>query len=718
MSYNLVIVESPNKTKNIKTYLEALYPNDKWEVTASYGHFVELSQESGAGFVTSGVRAGTYLTEMVVSESKKSVFNKLRTLVKGANKVFIATDADREGEAIADTLQGFLNIKAPVRVLFNEITKSGVKTAMESPTVIDQNLVNAQRARRVLDRFVGFLVSPELYRLMGVSGVSAGRVQSPVLRLIYDRDQAILNFKPNNYFDVILTGESGGKEFKAKLDSKPFNDEHGYFIDQNLAQSLALLTDLNLASFEESEKLKQPPSPLTTSLMQQVASGSLKLKPKEIMQAAQSLFEAGLITYHRTDNPNLSAETFDLIKENFASLGVMPAQRMFASKEGAQEGHPAITPTDFNVESAGANNTEKMLYNLIRTYAIASQLLPAKYKVRKAVLSTEHCGQNVNFVATGSEIIEKGFLAFIKEEKDDDESEDSALLPDLNKGYSIVKGECLSKQTKPPKPYTMKNILARLDTLGIGRPATLDSIFETLEQRQYITVNPKNQVHTTTLGESVLLRLINEFEFIEYKFTSDMEKDLDLLAAGKADYVKVVHGFYEALAGEITNLKKQKSSVETYPCPECESPLIHRLKKGKGGYDFWGCSNNENGCKYSADNVNGKPVKKAAPVLTEHKCPSCTKPLIHRFKKGAYDFFACSGFPDCNYSANNVNGQPVAREKPVDSGYVCSGCSKPLARRTGKSAKGSYDFWGCTGFRDGCKLSFKVAADGSPVFDK
>lgn len=718
MSYNLVVVESPNKCKSIKSYLDALYPTEKWEVAASAGHFVELSKEQGSGYVVAGVRENTYLTESVVSESKKATFSKLRALVKDAKTVYLASDADREGEAIADTLQSFLRLKAPVRVLFKEITQSGVKSAMDAPVgAVDRKLVDAQRARRVLDRLVGFLVSPELYRLMGVKGVSAGRVQSPVLRLIYDRDYAILNFKANNYFDVVLTGESEGKAFKAKLDSKPFHDENGYFTDEALAKLFADSKNLKLASFDESEKLKQPPSPLTTSLMQQVASRTLKLKPSRVMEIAQSLYESGLITYHRTDNPNLSEETYLFIKQNYSSLGVMPEQRIFKSKEGAQEGHPAITPTDFSVEIAGATAEEKQLYQLVRIYALASQLLPARYKVRKAVLNYTLADNTLVFNASGSELIEEGFLAIVGEDKEEDETEESALLPDLTKGFNIVSGECQSKQTKPPKPYTLASILSRLDTLGIGRPATLHTIFKTLEERQYIIVNPKNQLKCTDLGISILKRLVDEFDFLEYQFTSDMELELDKLAAGKADYVKVVHSFYESLLDEIGKLKQQKSSVVTYPCPECESPLVHRLKKGKGGYDFWGCTKED--CKCTLDNVNGKPVKKAAPVLTEHKCPNCTKPLIHRFKKGAHDFFACSGFPDCNYSANNKDGKPVEREKPVDSGYACTGCSKPLVRCTGKSAKGaSYDFYGCTGFRDGCKLTFKVAEDGSPIFDK
>lgn len=722
MSYNLVIVESPNKMKNIKGYLESLFPSEKWELAASVGHFCELSKQSGEGYVTAGVKSGTYETDMVVSESKLAVFKKLQALSKNAKTVYLATDADREGEAIADSLKTFLRLKAPVRVLFNEITKAGIKAAMDKPTSIDQSLVIAQQARRVLDRLVGFVVSPELYNLMGVSGVSAGRVQSPVLRLIYERHQSIVNFKPNNYFDVILTGESEGKEFKAKLDSKPFHDENGYFIDQNLAQNLAASTDLKLASFDESDKLKQPPSPLTTSLMQQVASGTLKIKPKEAMQAAQSLFEAGLITYHRTDNPNLSEETYNYIKENFSQLGVMPEQRIFKSKEGSQEGHPAITPTDFNLTDAGSTATEKQLYALIRTYAIASQLLPAKYKVRKATLITNHQGHDVEFNASGSELLESGYLSFIKPEKDDDtdsEDDDTALLPDLNNGFNIISGKAISKKTQPPKLFTIKSLLARLDNLGIGRPATLDAIFETLEQRQYIIIDNKNNLKPTDLGERILLRLINEFEFIEYKFTSDMEKDLDLLAYGKAEYVAVVDSFYKRLSDEVVKLKKQNSDVEVFPCPDCESPLVHRFKKGKGGYDFWGCTNHTNGCKFSADNVNGKPVKKAAPTISEHKCPKCTKPLINRVKKGSYDFFACTGYPDCNYSADNKDGVPVEREKPKDSGYVCTDCSKPLVRRTGKSSKGTdYDFYGCTGFRAGCKKTFQTAEDGTPILDK
>lgn len=716
MSYNLVIVESPNKIKSIREYLTALYPSEKWEVAASVGHFTELSKKSGSGYVTAGVFENSYLVDAVVSESKISVFKKLKTLANSANTVYLATDNDREGEAIADSLQTFLHLKSPIRVLFNEITRSGIKAAMDNPAgKIDQNLVVAQRARRVLDRLVGFLVSPELYRLMGVSGVSAGRVQSPVLRLIYERAKEISTFKPNNFFDVVLTGESEGKTFKAKLNTKPFHDENGYFVNENLAKRFSSATELEVSSYSESERLKHPPSALTTSLMQQMASGILKIKPKQVMEAAQGLFEVGLITYHRTDNPNIAAESFDFIKDKYSSLGVMPEQRIYPSPEDAQEAHTAITPTDFDVEFAGATDTEKKLYSLIRTYAIASQLMPAKYKVRKATLKTFVDENELEFNASGSELVDSGYLSFVKNMKDDDEGdEDSALLPDLNNGFEITKGECIAKQTKPPKIYTLKTLLARLAALGIGRPATLDGIFETLEQRKYIIVDGKNQLTPTTLGENVLLRLISNFDFIEYKFTSDLEKQLDLLATGKSDYVKVVDLLYAKLSEEIKELKKQKSSVEIFPCPECESPLVHLFKKGAKGYDFWGCTKEE--CKYTANNVDGKPVKKAPPVLSEHECPKCEKPLINRVKKDKYDFFACSGFPSCDYSADNKDGVPVERSKPVDSEFHCPDCSKPLARRTGNNAKGAYDFWGCTGFREGCKKSFKTSEEGTPVF--
>lgn len=714
MSYNLVIVESPNKIKSIREYLTGLYPSKKWEVAASVGHFTELSKKSGSGYITAGVFANTYLVDSVVSESKKSVFTKLKALVKGADTVYLATDNDREGEAIADTLQSFLHIKAPIRVLFNEITRSGIKSAMDSPAGdINQDLVIAQRARRVLDRLVGFLVSPELYRLMGVSGASAGRVQSPVLRLIYERAKEISTFKPNSFFDVILTGESEGKLFKAKLNTKPFQDENSYFVDAALAQSFSSVTDLELASFNETERLKHPPSALTTSLMQQMASGLLKIKPKQVMQAAQGLFEAGLITYHRTDNPNIAAESFDFIKEKYSSLGVMPEQRVFPSSADAQEAHTAITPTDFDVEFAGSTETEKQLYSLIRTYAIASQLLPAKYKVRKAILKTKFGEHDLEFNATGSELVENGYLSFVKNMKDDDEDgEDSALLPNLNNGFKIVKGDCLSKETKPPKIYTLKTLLARLAALGIGRPATLDSIFETLEQKQYIIVDGKNQLMPTELGEKILNRLIGQFEFIEYKFTSDMEKDLDLLAQGKADYISVLDGFYNKLSAEIKGMQQQKTDVEVNLCPECNSALRHIFKKGT--YDFWGCTNQDN-CKYTADNIDGKPVERKKAVLSSHSCPKCSEPLIHRFKAGSHDFWGCSGYPKCDYSADNKDGVPVERLEPAASEHNCPDCSKPLARRKGTNAKGAYDFWGCTGYRAGCKKSFKSSEDGSPI---
>lgn len=662
MVLNLVIVESPNKIKAVKSYLEALYPSQKWEVAASVGHFAELTKNIGEDYLTQGVLSN-FEPEYQVSPDKRAVVSKLKKLAESAEAVYLASDADREGEAIADMLRLYLKLQAPKRVLFNEITKNGISEGMQNVGQIDLNLVNAQKARRVLDRLVGFLVSPALYELSGIRGASAGRVQTPVLRLIYERCEAIKNFKSNDFFDVILNLESNGVLFKAKLDSKKFEKE-GYFTDKALAEKLAAVKDLELTSYDESEKNRIPPSALTTSLMQQLASSVFKIKPKNAMKAAQNLFESGLITYHRTDNPNISPETFDVIKNEFSSLGVIDSIREFKSKEGAQEGHPAITPTDLTKESAGLTGDEKNIYTLIRKYAIASQLKPAKYKVRKAVFYSKE--YDANYTATGSEIIDAGFLTFLKGVDDTGESKKEVeIIPDLNANdYKVIDGNVLSKKTNPPKLYTIKTLLSALEKLGIGRPATLDGIFETLEIKQYILIDEKNNLSSTELGEKILSRLIGKFNFVLYEFTADMEKELDLIAEGKSSSFNVLKKFYTVLSEELEVIKKEKPDYIVHKCPECGSKLNHIYKRG--AYDFWGCSNRDN-CKYSADNVDGKPVKKekVKPVLSEFKCPDCSQPLV---------------------------------------------------RRTGKSKKGAYDFWGCSGFSSGCKATFKVAEDGKPVF--
>lgn len=718
MSYNLVIVESPNKIKHVKGYLEALYPREKWEVAASVGHFTELSRQTGSGYVTAGVFATTYLPENEVSESKVQVFKKLKALAKDAGTVYLATDADREGEAIAEQLQTWLRLKSPVRVLYNEITKSGIKAAHDNPAGrLNMNLVTAQRARRVLDRMVGFMVSPELYRILNRTGSSAGRVQSPVLRLIDDRKQAIINFKANDYFDVIMAGDCQEKPFKAKFNSKPFQDEHGYFTNRELAEKVAALRDLQLDEFKEGERLKHPPSALTTSLMQQSASAVLKIKPREAMQAAQALFEAGLITYHRTDNPNISEETYEQIKSTFYELGVMPNQRTFKSAEGAQEGHPAITPTDLTLEIAGSTDVERKIYELIRLHAIGSQLLPAKYKERKAVLSGVVDGETVHFNASGRELVDPGYLTWLKkvEVKEEGElEEESALLPNLQEGYTIAAGEVQAKQTKPPRLYTIKTLLAKLADLGIGRPATLDSIFETLEHRKYIVIDAKNQLTSTEHGEQILKNLVGRFKFIEYDFTGEMENLLDLLASGEADYNQVMRSFHNQLDSELKGLATVETTGEVTLCPSCKHPLKNIVKKGE--YNFFVCSNT--GCDFKADNEGGKPVQRQKPVVsTEHLCPECNEGLIHRHKPGSFDFWGCSGYPKCKFSAPNVNGAPGEKE---EAKFFCQdkACGKPLARRTKAASKGQkgYDFWGCTGFRDGCKSSYPVDNDGNPVF--
>jgi len=599
-------------------------------------------------------------------------------MISTADRVLLATDPDREGEAIAWHLADALNLKNPERITFTAITDEKVKQAVASPRPLDMDRVHAQEARRALDRMFGYRVSPALSDRAG-GRLSAGRVQSPAVRLVVDRERAITAFKITSHFGAELTFcEADGTNWTAMWDTKPhLQGDNRYFLDGGFAQSVADLRSVVVESFIDQEKARGPEAPFTTSTMQQIAGTRLKMKPKRTMEIAQKLYEAGLITYHRTDAPNLDVAGIADITDyaNAAGLPLHDKQRTFKAKEGAQEGHEAIRPTHADQLEAGETAEEKALYKLIWQRAVASQLADASYAVRTAVLVGKLEEQQVRFVATGRTLVKPGFLAIYgdsaddsDEQSDDEGSGSSNPVPVLaiDAGLNAQSGRVLARKTKPPQRFRQASLVAELERRGIGRPSTYAAILDGVLTRAYITEDSKGFLAPSKVGETVRDALVGHFAFAEFDYTLALEDQLDSIAEAKTSYHDVVADAWTSLTIELD----QFGSVDiapTHACPECGKAL--RRMKGASGF-FWGCSAYPD-CKTTLPDVKGKPgERKARPVQTAFSCTECGKPLTRLRgmskpkQKGqqpkAYDFYSCTGFPNCKTNfQTGPDGNPV-----------------------------------------------------------
>lgn len=547
----LVIVESPGKVGKIREILGAGH-----EVVASVGHVRDLPDKGDIG-----VEPPTFRPRYVLTERGAEVVARLKPAAARAGEVYLATDPDREGEAIAWHLQQSLGLKQPRRVTFPEITAVAVRRAMAEPRQIDVKLVAAQEARRALDRLVGWMVSGALAR-QGGAGLSAGRVQSPAARLVVERERQIEAFASTRHYGVEITFPNGeGGPWAALWRVKPhLLPGQEYWLDHAFAERVSRLRGFTIETFTEVEESRAPPAPFTTSTLQQVASSRLKLRPKATMEAAQRLYEQGAITYHRTDNPNLSDEAVVAIwrRARELSLEVASQPRRWKAKDGAQEAHEAIRPAHFQAEEAGETDAERRLYALIRERAMASQLADARFKVRKAVLlAAEPLDQTaIRLDASGRTRIFAGWMALAADEGPSPEGEDAPAdnpVPVLQLGQILgaTAGRVLEKKTKPPPRYTEATLVKALEAEGIGRPSTYAAIMETIVRRDYVTVDGKRQLSATSKGMMVVDALCGRFAFIELAFTREIEEELDAIAEGRADYRSVVARLHDQLVEEI-----------------------------------------------------------------------------------------------------------------------------------------------------------------------
>ena len=664
MTKNLVIVESPSKSKTIEKYLGKDY-----KVVSSKGHIRDLATTGKYGL---GVDVDNdFKLNYIPVAGKKKLISELKKLVKDSDEVILATDPDREGEAISWHLLDTLGIKDTnyERVLFHEITKDKVLEAIKNPTKIDYNLVRSQETRRILDRIIGFRLSKLMQSKTG--GKSAGRVQSVALKLIVDREREISSFNSEEYWTIT----SKFDEIEADL----FNYNHKDIEINTEEEADSILSKLSdeykIESVERKKKSKKSKPPFITSTLQQEASTKLGFTAKKTMSIAQKLYEGmdigsetvGLITYMRTDSIRLSDEfigaSYKYIEENYGKDYIGYAKKS-KKTENVQDAHEAIRPTSVyrNPEDIKKylSIDEYKLYKIIYYRALASLMADAKVEATSVILDNN----NYQFKINGQILIYDGYLkAYALYETSEDK-----VLPDefKNEGSILTTTDVTKKQhfTSPPPRYTEAKLIKELEELGIGRPSTYAKIMDTIKERGYVTIEEKKFV-PTEIGIETTDRLQEFFsDLINVKYTAAMETDLDTIALGKLDEIKVLREFYDKFEPEVEKAfgqMEKKAPKETGEvCPNCGSSLV--IRKGRYG-EFTACSNYPE-CKY---------IKKEEKQVKEiMDCPKCGGKIIEKKTKRGKIFYGCNNYPKCKYAS---------WDKPT--GNLCKECGEPLVEKNG-----------------------------------
>ncbi len=732
MSKKLIIVESPAKARTISRYL-----GNEFDVKASVGHIKDLPKNK------LGVDIERNFTpEFKVIPGKEKVIKELKSAARKASEIFLAADPDREGEAICFHVANEIGNgkKRVFRVMFNEITKRAIVEAVKNPGDINENLVHAQFARRILDRIVGYKISPLLWEKVR-RGLSAGRVQTVALRLIVDREREIKNFKPEEYwtFTATLSGKSGetfaakahkfesGKKFKVE------NEKVAREIESRIKNS-----PFEVISKNSKKRREKPLPPFITSKLQQEAYNRFKFPAKKTMMIAQRLYEGldlgefgrvGLITYMRTDSTRVSEEAInsvrELIKKEMGENYLPQKPNVFKKSKSAQDAHEAIRPT--NVELKPENlrkylsEDEYKLYNLIWKRFVASQMKSAEFEVTEYEIKSD----GVIFLARGSVLLFDGYLKIYRNQlRDEDESR---LIPNLKVGevLDLEKLQVEQKFTQPPSRYTEASLIRTLEEKGIGRPSTYATIVSTIQNRDYV-IKEEGKFKPTPTGELVVDLLMQSFsDIFDYKYTAKMEEELDKIERGEMDWTEQLRKFYENFSKLLEVAKREMKDVkreveytdkicekcggrmvikwgkfgrflacENYPqckntmeiededsgeteiCPQCGRKLV--IKSGRYGR-FYACSGYPE-CKYTKP-INGS--KKEMKIL-EEKCPECGSLLVERI--GRYGkFIACSNYPECNY----VKKEVINVKCPLD------GCDGEIVIRRGKRGR---IFYGCSNY--------------------
>jgi len=725
MANSLIVVESPTKVKTIKKFL-----GKDFNVVASMGHIKDLPK-STLGIDLEKDFEPTYN----VIDTKKKTIDELKKAAKTAENIYLAPDPDREGEAIAwhisDVIDGKKN-KNIYRVLFNDLTKNTVLEAINHPLQLDFDKYEAQQTRRILDRLVGYQISPVLWDKVK-RGLSAGRVQSVAVRMICDREDEIGKFIPEEYWN--LTAQFEGirpPPFEAKLlkiDGKKAKVANG-----EEAQKLA--AEIKKASFlvdklEKKELKRSALPPFTTSKLQQEASRALRFSAKKTMSVAQKLYEGielgkdgsvGLITYMRTDSYRIADEALNAvrnyIKENYSADYLPHKPHTYKNGQKAQDAHEAIRPSTMAYKPQDIKEyltpDQFKLYQLIWNRFVASQMNPAIFDQTTIDITGAGC----IFRAQGQVLKFPGFTIVYTESKEEKEEENGngtdKLLPMLKEQETLklLKLDTQQKFTQPPPRYSEASLVRELEENGIGRPSTYAAILSTIQDREYVTLE-KGKFFPTELGKVVTELLVHSFPTIlDLAFTADMENKLDAIENGENKRVKTLQDFYKLFSKELDKAKDEMRNVkrEETPtdlvCEKCNSPMV--IKWGKNGRFL--CCSNYPGCKNTMNfthDENGK-VKHVEKQTTEIKCTKCGKPML--VKEGRFgQFLACSGYPECKNTMNatkNENGEIVVQEAPTTT-EVCEMCGKPMAVKRGRYGQ----FLGCTGYPE-CKNIKRMGKDG------
>ncbi|WP_096029754.1 type I DNA topoisomerase [Campylobacter lanienae] len=681
----LIIVESPAKAKTIKNFLGSEY-----KVIASKGHIRDLPKSS-FGIKIDG---DNFTPEYRISSDHSAIVKEIKELAKSADTIYLATDEDREGEAIAYHIATAIGKKPETlpRIVFHEITKGAIEAALANPRKLDMNSVNAQQARRLLDRIVGYKLSP-LLNIKIQRGLSAGRVQSSALKILVDREREIREFKPIEYFsidakfkddlEVELIEFQGSKIEKLTIT----NAQRAKYILDNIKDD-----KFKVKSIESKERKTNPQPPFMTSTLQQSASNRLGFSPKKTMMLAQSLYEGvqtnigfmGAITYMRTDSLNIAKEALsaarELIKSEFGSKYLPKTANIYTTKsKGAQEAHEAIRPTNLSftpqIASQYLDKDMLRLYTLIYNRFLASQMSHSVCEIQNIIIKGENC----EFKLLGKKVTFDGFYRVYG-----DMDKDKILPPlKIDDNMSIQSIKSTKHETEPPSRYSEAGLVKKLESLGIGRPSTYAPTISLLTSRDYVKVE-KKQLIPNDIAFTITSVLEDNFkDIVDSEFTSKMEEKLDDIAENKADWQEVLSNFYHPFIKQIdegkTNIKSQKVAEPIgEKCPDCGGELVKR--KGRFG-EFIACLNFPK-CKYTKNLANSNKFEKKEPSKIGIQCPDCGGELVERIgKKGK--FYGCANYPKCNFLSKykpiidkcpKCNTQMVLKELKKGNFKECPQC--------------------------------------------
>ena len=710
MSKNLVLVESPAKAKTIKKYL-----GKDFQVLATYGHVRDLLPKEGSVDTEHDFK----MTYRAIEKNQKHI-DAIAKEMKKADALFLATDPDREGEAISWHIYELLNDKKLLkdkkvkRVVFHEITKNAIVDAVEHPRDLSMDLINAQQARRALDFLVGFNLSPLLWRKIR-PGLSAGRVQSPALRMIVEREEEIEKFEPREYWTIEGDLDKDSQKFVSRLTQYKGDKLTQFSIDnkKDADEATATLTKatggkLKVISVERKKRKRNPAAPFTTSTLQQEASRKLGFTAQRTMRIAQQLYEGvdvgsgtvGLITYMRTDSVSLAQEAVDEIRESiesrFGKDKLPSTPHIYKTKaKNAQEAHESIRPTSVkrtpDIIKEHLSKDQLKLYTLIWKRTMACQMIPATMDMVGIDLAA---GDKGVFRANGTTVVEPGFMAVYQEDVDDakkDEDEER-ILPVMKEGDVITLEKIRGEQhfTEPPPRYTEASLVKTLEEYGIGRPSTYASIISTLQNREYVELD-KRRFMPTDVGRVTNRFLTQHFtKYVDYDFTAKLEDELDAVSRGEEEWVPLLKKFWSPFKKLVVEKDKSvdRKDVTHEPmdekCPKCGKPLSIRL--GRRGR-FIGCDAYPE-CDYTR-NVGDDKGSSEPEIVEGRKCPECKSDLV--IKVGRYGkFIGCGSYPDCKYI------EPL--EKPADTGVECPKCHKGTMLKR-KSRRGKI-FYSCSLYPD------------------